>query len=285
MGPLALEILKRYSRVAPTERGGYRLARLARRFVSPSQRVGTFETPDAIRLRLDLHTYPDVTMAVGLYELDTYRIMRRYVKPGSWFVDVGANLGYFTLLAAKWAAPGGRVDALEPDPINRQRLEEHLRENHLEQSVRVHAVAAAAQAGEVELIHPQAAGANHGMASFYKVLAGEGTSYSVPTVRLDELLDGVPDLIKLDIEGAELSAIEGMKKLLTSARPPKLIIEHNHVSCAAAGYRPANIFQKLMELQPQYRIYWIGRRLRQIKTAPQLDAITRQGNIFVTTDI
>jgi hypothetical protein len=95
MGPLALEILKGYSRIAPTERGGYRLARLARRFVPESKRQGIFQTPDGLRLRLDLHTYPDVNMAVGLYELDTYRLLRRLLKGGSWFVDVGANLGYF----------------------------------------------------------------------------------------------------------------------------------------------------------------------------------------------
>jgi FkbM family methyltransferase len=285
MSHLALEILKRYSRIAPTERGGYRLARLARRFLSPEQRVGTFETPDGLRLRLDLHTYPDVTMAVGLYELDTYRIMRRYLKEGSWFVDVGANLGYFTLLGAKWVGPGGRVDALEPDPLNRQRLIEHLGENRLEQNVRIHDVAAAAEAGQVELIHPQAAGANHGMASFYKGLAGEGTTYTVSTIRLDELLDGVPDLIKLDIEGAELQAVEGMQKLLRASTPPRLIVEHNHASCAAAGYRPADLFAKLLQLQPHYRIYWIGRRLRQILNPPELDSITRQGNLLVSTDI
>src|SRR5205814_8707332 len=109
-------------------------------------------------------TYPDITMAVGLYELDTARQIRRLLKPTSHFVDVGANLGYFTLLAAKWIGPAGRIDAFEPDPINRQRLEEHLSENNLADRVRVHAIAASSQAGHVELIHPQSAGANHGMA-------------------------------------------------------------------------------------------------------------------------
>src|SRR5258706_11352904 len=143
-------------------------------------------------------------MAVGLYELDTARTIRRLLKAGSHFVDVGATLGYFTLHAAKWTGPTGRIDAFEPDPINRQRLENHLRENNLTDRVRIHPIAASSQAGEVQLIHPQSSGTNHGMASFYKSLTGEGESYTVPTARLDHVLDHVPDPLKMDIEGGEL---------------------------------------------------------------------------------
>jgi FkbM family methyltransferase len=284
LGRLAMETLKGYSRIAPTERGGYRLARFARRFVPQSQQQGIFQTPHGLRLNLDLRTYPDVAMAVGLYELDTARLIHRLLKPNSWFVDVGANLGYFTLLAAKWTAPSGRVDAFEPDPINRQRLEQHLQENHLGDRVLIHPLAASSQPGQIELIHPQTAGTNHGMASFYKSLTGEGQTFTVPTARLDELLDGAPELIKLDVEGAELSAIEGMEKIVRSSTPPKLIIEHNPLSCAAAGYRPGDIFRRLIDYQPRYRIHWIGWRLSQIKSADQLNSMSRQGNILVATD-
>jgi FkbM family methyltransferase len=281
---LALGTLKAYSRIAPTERGGFRLARLARRFVPESERQGIFQTPDGLRLDLDLRTYPDINMAVGLYELDTARLIHRLLKPDSWLVDVGANLGYYTLLAAKWA-PAGRVDAFEPDPINRQRLEAHLRENNFADRVRIHPIAASSQSGEIELIHPQAAGANHGMASFYKSLTGEGQTFTVPTGRLDDALDGVPDLIKIDVEGSELYVIEGMQKILSSASPPKLIIEHNPISCAAAGYRPGDIFKKLHDFQARYRVYWIGWRLKQIQSADELNSISRQGNLLIATDI
>ena len=285
LGRLALATVRGYSHIAPTERGGFRLARLASTFVPEKNRTSTFQTPDGLHLKLDLRTYPDVAMAVGLYELDTARLIHRLLKPGSWFVDVGANLGYFTLLAAKWTAPAGRIDAFEPDPINRQRLEEHLKENGLLDRVRVHPIAASSQSGEVELTHPQSAGTNHGMASIYKSLAGDGTTFKVPTARLDELIEGTPDLIKIDVEGAELSVIEGMEKFLGSANPPKLIIEHNPTSCAAAGYRPGDFFAKLLQFQPKYKAFWIGWRLKQIKSADELNSISRQGNILVTTKI
>ena len=284
LGRLALGTLKAYSRIAPTERGGYRLARLARQFVPESHRQGIFQTPAGLRLNLDLRTYPDLTMAVGLYELDTARLIHRLLKPNSWFVDVGANLGYFTLLAARWTGPAGRVDAFEPDPINRARLEAHLHENNLA-NVCIHPIAASSQGGEVELIHPQAAGTNHGMASFYKSLTGEGQTFTVRTARLDQTLDGLPDLIKIDVEGAELAVIQGLEKILTASQPPKLIIEHNPTSCAAAGYRPGDLFRKLIEYQPNYRVHWIGWRLKRINSADELNAISRQGNLLIATEI
>ncbi len=285
LGRLALATVRGYSHIAPTERGGFRLARLARGFVSESNRTGTFQTPDGLRLKLDLRTYPDVAMAVGLYELDTARLIHRLLKPGSWFVDIGANLGYFTLLAAKSTAPSGRIDAFEPDPINRQRLEEHLKENSLADRVRIHPIAASSQSGEVELTHPQSAGTNHGMASIYKSLTGDGTTFKVPTARLDAIIEGTPDLIKIDVEGAELSVIEGMEKILGSPTPPQLIIEHNPTSCAAAGYRPGDLFTKLLQFQPKNQVFWIGWRLKQIQCPDDLNSISRQGNILVTTKI
>src|SRR5688572_26447674 len=109
-GNLALGLLKAYSRIAPTARGGFRLDRLARRLLPRRALQGDFTTPDRSTLHLDLSTYPDCCMAVGLYELDTYRALRRLLRPGGWFVDVGANIGYFTILAARWTGISGRVD-------------------------------------------------------------------------------------------------------------------------------------------------------------------------------
>lgn len=284
IGNFALRSVGLYSRFAPTERGGYRLARLARSFMPRERWRGSFTTPDRLRLMLDLGTYPDCCMAVGLYELDTVRILRRLLKPGHHFVDVGANIGYFTMLAARLVGPTGRVDALEPDPINRQRFRDNICANKLEDRVRLHCVAASDHAGEITLYHPTAnsSEANHGMATFYRALVPESQACIVPTARLDELIDRVPDLIKMDIEGAELQAIEGAVKLLAAPNPPALVIEHNPASCAAAGYKPSDLFKKLLEIQPKYRVQWIGLRLSSIATPEQLDAIPRQGNLLIT---
>jgi len=269
--------------MAPTGRGGFRLARLARRALPKEQWQGQFHTPDGLWLRLDLGTYPDCCMAFGLYELDTARLIRRLLKPGGWFADCGANIGYFTLLAARRVGPEGRVDAFEPDPINRRRLEQHLAENAPLPQVRIHPVAVGAQAATTELFHPNAGATNHGTASTYRSLTADATDVSVfpiDVARMEDELGGVPDVIKLDVEGAELAAIEGASDLLSSEKPPALIVEHNPATAAAAGYPPSEIMCRLQTVQPRYRLFEIGWRLRAIASPHHLDALPRECNLL-----
>ena len=167
LGDLALATLRAYARITPTQRGGYRLARLARRMVPREQWLQRFPIPGGARFRLDLWTYPDCCMAVGLYELDTLRLLRAFLKPGDHFVDCGANIGYFTFAAVKAVGPAGRVDAFEPDPVNRARLEENLAANGSPANVHVHPVALSDHSGEATLYHPEQASRNHGEASLF----------------------------------------------------------------------------------------------------------------------
>src|SRR5688572_4106742 len=120
-----------YSRIAPTERGGYRLARAARKTRDPARWRDVFRTPDGFDIELDISDYPDACMAYGLYELDTARLIRRLLRGGDHVVDCGANIGYFTMLAATRVGPGGKVDAFEPQADNFERLRENLRRNDL----------------------------------------------------------------------------------------------------------------------------------------------------------
>lgn len=272
--------LKMYSRIAPTERGGYRLVRMARRLLRQRQWNSTFTTPNGLTLNLDLGTYPDCCMAVGLYELDTWRILRRLIKPGNWFVDCGANIGYFTMLAARLVGIDGRIDAFEPDPVNRTRLEIHLTQNHLAHRVTIHPVAVSNAPGQLTIYHPSGPGTNHGMSSAFPQHFSRADQYIVPAVRLDERLNGIPHLIKLDVEGGEWNAIEGMKSLLQSTAPPRLIIEHNITSASAAGRAPGDLMRLLSSMQPRYRISWIGRRLHSVHSPEDLDHFPRQVNLL-----
>ena len=287
MKPLAaatFAAVRAYARVAPTERGGFHLAKLARKTLPRDQWNGRFVTPDRLALDLDLGTYPDVCMAFGLYEKDTARALARLLKKGSHFADVGANLGYFTLLAARKVGDGGRVDAFEPDPANRARLIDHLQLNALADRVSVHPAAASDAPGTLPLYHPTAGAHNHGESSFFPSQFGpdapSATATAVPTVRLDAALDRVPDVVKLDVEGAELAAIRGMAGWLTSPRPPALIVEHNPRSASAAGYAPGDLFRAVLQCNLAYRCRWIGLRLWDVPTPAALDAIARQGNVL-----
>jgi hypothetical protein len=149
--------------------------------------------------------------------------------------------------------------------------------------VGVLAVGGGAEAGKVTLYHPKGM-ENHGSASIYKPVVGESEVFSIDVMRLDEVIEGRPDLIKMDIEGAELAAIRGMTKLLRRERPPKLIIEHNHDTTRAAGHTMADVFRTLTQAQPKYKVYWIGTRPKHVPTPEALQAMPRLGNILVSAD-
>src|SRR5438876_1061821 len=232
-------LLRFYSRITPTERGGYRLARFARRFRQREQWLDYFDTPDGLRMNLDLGTYPDCCMAYGLYELDTVRVVKQLLRRGDHFIDAGANIGYFTLLAAQIVGPVGRVDAFEPHPANRARLLEHLRANGVEDRVRVHDVALSDHAGTATMHMPHGGSSNHGMASLFEITGLQSDSVEVSTARMDEVLKGTtPALVKIDVEGAEAMVVRGMEGLVKTARPPAIVAEYNLPASRNAGVQP-----------------------------------------------
>lgn len=275
-----MRILRAYARFAPTERGGYRLVRGLRRFVPKESWSGYFAVDDSIEMNLDLGVYPDCCMACGLYELDTYRILKKSLRPGMHFLDVGANIGYFTLLAARLVGQAGRIDAIEPDPVNRLRLEEHLNKNGMGNAVCVHAVAASDREGMVDLWHPEEGLANHGMSSIYYGIGKGAARYHVPAARLDEVIPKSPDVVKMDIEGAEYNALKGMERWLLVGKPPIIIVEHNQSSAKAAGWQCGDILRYLQGMDMGWEAFWIGQWPKKLAGPAQIDSIHRQGNIL-----
>jgi FkbM family methyltransferase len=272
----ALGAARLYSRLTPTQRGGYRIARLTRRLIPRSNWRDRYHVAN-IALDLDLATYPDCCMAIGVYELDTLRLLRRLLTPGDHFVDVGANIGYFALHAAGIVGPSGHVDAFEPDPINRARLESNLSANCQPPHIRVHAIAASDRAGEATLYHPaNDANHNHGEASFF---TRSGQPYTVTTARLDQHLERVPALVKMDIEGAEMLALQGATGWLGGTQPPTWIIEHNPASSAAAGHRPGELLRFMQRQNARYAARWIGWRSKAVD-AERIVGFGVQGNIL-----
>ena len=273
--------MKSYAKLAPGGRGAYPLLKQVLK-LAPAK-PGVYTTPHGVRMDLQTNTYPDDAMAFGLYELDTLRLIRKLLKPGGHFVDGGANIGYFTLHAAKFLDRAGRIDSFEPDPLNLGRLKSHLADNGCT-NVNLHELALGSSPGTLTLYHPGGSGfdaANHGRASMFQALAPGGQSFSVPVVRLDEVLSSVPTLIKLDIEGAEVPAVNGMQKLLVASTPPMLIVEHNAESAKAAGGTPGDVFSLIQRINPAYRFFWIGSGLKPI-AVEQLANTERQGNIFAS---
>lgn len=162
----------------------------------------------------------------GGYAPQETALVRAVLRPGATFVDVGANWGYFTLLAAHRVGAGGRVVALEPDPRLFALLQRNVAMNGLGM-VDVVRVAAADRAGELQLAGYDAAGGNWGVSSLMADAAGE--RFSVDAATVDEVLDarGVDsvDLLKMDIEGAEEMALRGMEAGLARGRYRRVLME------------------------------------------------------------
>ncbi|MBK9711206.1 MAG: FkbM family methyltransferase [Kouleothrix sp.] len=147
------------------------------------------------------------------YEPHVSRAIDALLRPGMVVVDVGANIGYYTLLAATRVGPAGKVIAFEPGESSCDLLRMSLRANRLD-NVQLHAYAVADAAGTVGFGMDD----SNGRISRDDPLR---SPYQVPAVALDSFLKDEPrvDLIKMDIEGAEGRALRGMRDLVRRHRP------------------------------------------------------------------
>jgi len=163
------------------------------------------------RFRLALDLQHEKYLWLGTYEPWVCYTLERYLHPGDVAWDVGAFIGYHTLLMSR-RVEHGSVLALEPDPKNAERLRRNLALNGVT-NVKVLPVAAGVSRREAALerhpIHP----------SQTRVRAVGGTPCEVS--QLDDLLGSTspPALVKVDVEGAEAEALAGASEVLKSARP------------------------------------------------------------------
>ena len=150
----------------------------------------------------------------GEYEPHLTAVFERYCRPGMTVVDVGANLGYYSLLAARLVGPSGRVVALEPNSENCRLLLSSLRRSGLG-NVQVLPVAADVEKGWA--YYSTHVGSNGGLIDDGDLLTRPGVV--VPTFRLDDLVAGPVGLVKMDVEGAEGRVVRGATRLIEHERP------------------------------------------------------------------
>lgn len=147
----------------------------------------------------------------GYYEPPVTRLIHRRLRKGGAMVDVGANWGYFSLLAASAVGANGRVVSLEPDPRQFAMLESNVRLNAFMQIASLRQAAAAAPGDATLLGYVDDAG-NRGVSRLGNP-ASTGPTFDVTCVAIDDVVAGLPqvDVIKVDVEGAELGVLRGMR--------------------------------------------------------------------------
>lgn len=162
------------------------------------------------------------------------RVLSEFLRPGSVFYDVGANIGLYTVAAGALVHPGGCVIAIEPDPGNCMQLLKNIRLNQTNATVLQ--VALASTAGEEKFaLDLLTSATGHIKSDVYRqAIVGEWTDVDPPsselavrTVALDDLVFGsnlpIPNLIKIDVERHELRVLQGMRRLMGESGPDILI--------------------------------------------------------------
>lgn len=174
----------------------------------------------------------------GVYELAVTTLLTSYLRPADTFVDVGANLGYYTVLGGDAVGSAGRVVAFEPSKRIRSRLERNVALNGLSQ-VQVRGEAVADRDGTAKLVESD--DKNNDGLGYLDATSDTGTM--VPCVRLDDSFEDTPPaLIKVDVEGGEAVVFAGAERLLAREDAPAIIFESFEIERDAAvlvrhGYR------------------------------------------------
>ncbi len=240
-------------RAAPFERGRWRLGSLAARLFEAGELPGarrTVATRQGFRMSLDLRQLVDRAIyCQGEWEPLETALFAQILRPGDRVADVGANIGWFSLLAARLVGPGGQVDSFEANRDTFALLQDNLSLNACG-NVTAHCLAVGETAGLARIAPREA-----GNAGADGVELASGGADAVPLVRLDEVLAEAPlRLIKLDIEGWEAKALRGAEGLLRRAEAPDLVFEFTPEFLSAAGDSPRELVTWLGALDYQVQV-------------------------------
>ena len=183
------------------------------------------------QMQLDLGDYIQRRIYFHSHEPHETALFRRVLRRGDVVLDVGAHVGYFTILAGSLVGREGQVHAFEPVPSNFSALEMNVARNSM-RHVLLNRVAVSGGNGVMTLgLHPdRLLGTGHASAMYSK--GGSELAVTVPAVTLDDYIeDHVRDsrirLVKLDVEGLEASALAGFHRTLASRPPDVLVVEIN----------------------------------------------------------
>lgn len=175
-------------------------------------------------------------------EAGPIRHLRPHVRPGSLVVDVGANIGFFTVRLARWVGPGGRVLAIEPEAGHVETLRARLRRRGLEDRATIVHGAATDRPGRTRLVLNRRHPGDHKI--------GEN-GVEVEAVTIDDQVDREGprhvSLVKIDVQGAEELVLEGATRTIERYRPA-LFVEVFQATLEEFGSSVSGLLQRMAAL-------------------------------------
>lgn len=219
------------------------------------------------------YTMPDdpfwfrTELLTGKHELETRTQIQRILQPNMTVLDIGAHVGYYSRLASDIVGDKGRVIAFEPHPRNHAYLTRNVGQRD---NIRIIQVALAEEEGTAELydyLMMSASGSLNYDQSLRDTQMAQVSNldiapridgefqpqvYTVRTAAVDTLLaeEGVSqvDVIKMDIEGAEMGALRGMRQTIQNSPNLSLVMEYNPMGLKAFGNNPVAALQEVLAM-------------------------------------
>ncbi|SDJ72881.1 FkbM family methyltransferase [Chryseobacterium jejuense] len=201
----------------------------------------------SIQLNLDLGDWIQQQLYfVGDYEKNEIDYLYSVLQDGDTFIDIGGNIGIFSLNASQIVGKEGKVYAFEAFKPNYEKFSQHLSINHFN-NVTLEHQAVSDNNNYIEILYNESYG-NVGMASSY--LENFTAKEKVKSIILDDYVKNQQlvkiDLIKIDIEGGEFSALQGMQEILTHYQP-KIIIEINNIALKNSDHSEEELIRLLLD--------------------------------------
>ncbi len=215
-------------------------------------------------------------LATGKYEPFTRELFEASLKPGMLVIDGGAHIGYFSLLAARIVGNNGKVFAFEPDPHNFAALLANVARNHC---INVTPIWKALYNSIENLTFYQSSGTTSS-SPIRRALSGKAKEIRVPSTTLDIELEGLTIhniSIKLDIEGSEIIALQGMRDVFQKSESVVLFLEVNPPALNDAGFKPDDLIRELESLR--FRVHFIDESNKTLLPINRA-TISQKGNLY-----
>lgn len=193
-------------------------------------------------------------------------MIRRLCRPGDFVLDIGGNIGWYTVVISQLIGPSGRVMTFEPDPDNFAMLQRHVGRCAVRPTVDLFQEAVGATRGTVHLFLSDS---NLGDHRTFDEGAGRA-SIEVQQRSLDSILAAEvrkPDIVKSDTQGAEGQIIKGARQLLATGWRPVLLIEFWPYGLSGSGTDPMSLWRELADLG--YALYEMSERRPRLYPLPR----------------
>lgn len=190
----------------------------------------------------------------GELELGTRLLIQEYLAPGDTYIDIGANIGMHTLAAARAMQGKGKIIAFEPYGPTKAMLEKSVWINGFSDMVEIHQAAVSNVTGQQALYLGETSG-HHSLFELEGSQESSKPAVEVSLLRLDETIQATSkvDLLKIDVEGAELEVLESAKTLIENNKDIALIVEFGPSHLKRTGHTPERWLAEFEQLGLVYQ--------------------------------